>query len=242
MNILVPCAFLLATAAIPAQGGPQTDFIPARPGQVEITFLGHGTLMMRYGKIVIHVDPWKQVADYSTLPKADLILVTHHHGDHLDTGAVGMIRTGSTTVVCTGMAHAALPGSVVLANGDLRKIGEIGLESVPAYNLVHARPDGRPFHPKGEGNGYVLTIGGLRIYVAGDTEDTPEMRRLKAIDVAFLPMNLPYTMTPAMVAGAAKAFRPKILYPYHFGETNVEELVRLLEDVPDVEVRIRPMK
>ncbi|HTO94225.1 MAG TPA: MBL fold metallo-hydrolase, partial [Bacteroidota bacterium] len=112
---------------------------------------------------------------------------------------------------------------------------------VPAYNLVHKRPDGQPFHPKGEGNGYIVTIGHTRIYFAGDTENTPEMEALKNIDIAFLPMNLPYTMTPEMVAAAAKAFRPKILYPYHYSQTDPQKLLELMKDVPGVEVRVRTM-
>jgi L-ascorbate metabolism protein UlaG (beta-lactamase superfamily) len=129
-----------------------------------------------------------------------------------------------------------------MKNGDHQTALGIPVEAVPAYNIQHKRPDGEVFHPKGEGNGYILTFGGTRVYVAGDTENIPEMKALKKIDVAFLPMNLPYTMTPAMVADAAKAFRPKILYPYHYGETNVSALIELMKNNKDVEVRIRRMK
>jgi L-ascorbate metabolism protein UlaG (beta-lactamase superfamily) len=107
---------------------------------------------------------------------------------------------------------------------------------------VHKRPDGAPFHPKGRGNGYVLAFGDTRVYVAGDTENVPEMKALEAIAVAFLPMNLPYTMTPEMVADAARAFRPRILYPYHFGDTDTARLVALLKDEKGIEVRLRSMK
>ena len=117
----------------------------------------------------------------------------------------------------------------------------IVIEAVPAYNIVNERAPGQPFHPKGEGNGYILTIGGKRFYVAVDTENTPEMKALRKIDVAFLPMNLPYTMTPEMVADAAKAFKPKILYPYHTGETDTKKIVDLLKD-SGIEVRIRNLK
>jgi L-ascorbate metabolism protein UlaG (beta-lactamase superfamily) len=129
-----------------------------------------------------------------------------------------------------------------MMNGDSRTFVGITIEAVPAYNLVQKRPDGRPFHPKGEGNGYVLTFGSTRVYVAGDTENTPEMKGLKSIDVAFLPMNLPYTMTPAQVADAVKAFRPKVLYPYHYGETDPGALKELLKGEKGIEVRIRPMR
>ena len=129
-----------------------------------------------------------------------------------------------------------------MTNGDVRNMMGINIEAVPAYNVVHKRDSGEPFHPKGIGNGYVLTFGDKRVYVAGDTEDIPEMKALKGIDVACLPMNLPYTMTPEMVADAARAFRPKVLYPYHYGEADTAQLVELLKDEPDIEVRIRRMK
>jgi L-ascorbate metabolism protein UlaG (beta-lactamase superfamily) len=126
-------------------------------------------------------------------------------------------------------------------NGDVKTIEGLKIEAVPAYNLVHMRSEGVPFHPKGSGNGYVVTFGDKRIYVAGDTENIPEMKKLKDIDYVFLPMNLPYTMTPEMVADAAKAFKPKILYPYHYGKTDPSKLVALMEDTPQVEIRIRKM-
>jgi L-ascorbate metabolism protein UlaG (beta-lactamase superfamily) len=127
-------------------------------------------------------------------------------------------------------------------NGDVKTVEGLKIEAVPAYNIVHKRDTGQPFHPKGIGNGYIITFGGKRVYVAGDTENTPEMKSLKNIDIAFLPMNIPYTMTPEMVADAAKAFKPKILYPYHFGETDTSKLVSLLKETPEIEVRIRKMK
>ena len=128
-----------------------------------------------------------------------------------------------------------------MANGDQRGVLGIDIEAVPAYNIVNMRDNGEPYHAKGDGNGYVLTFGGVRVYVAGDTENTPEMKALRDIDIAFLPMNLPYTMTPAMVADAAMAFQPTVLYPYHYGETDTAELVALMEGVEGVEVRIREM-
>ena len=127
-------------------------------------------------------------------------------------------------------------------NGDVKTVLGVKIEAVPAYNIVHLRSGNTPYHPKGVGNGYVMTFGDKRVYVAGDTENTPEMKKLKDIDIAFLPMNLPYTMTPEMVADAAKAFKPKILYPYHFGRTDTNQLVELLKDSKDIEVRIRKME
>jgi L-ascorbate metabolism protein UlaG (beta-lactamase superfamily) len=129
-----------------------------------------------------------------------------------------------------------------MKNGDIKTVKGLMIEAVPAYNLVHMRSEGNPFHPKGVGNGYVISIGDKRVYVAGDTENTPEMKKLERIDIAFLPMNLPYTMTSEMVADAAKAFKPKILYPYHYGRTDTSEIVRLLKDMPEIEVRIRKRK
>jgi L-ascorbate metabolism protein UlaG (beta-lactamase superfamily) len=129
-----------------------------------------------------------------------------------------------------------------MKNGDVQTIAGLTIEAVPAYNLVHMRSSGVPFHPKGVGNGYVITFGDKRVYVAGDTENVPEMKNLERIDIAFLPMNLPYTMTPEMVADAAKAFKPKILYPYHYGKTDTSQLVKLLRDYVEIEVRIRRMQ
>ncbi len=129
-----------------------------------------------------------------------------------------------------------------MQNGDTKTVQGLKIEAVPAYNLVHMRSAGVPYHPPGIGNGYVITLGDKRVYVAGDTENTPEMKSLKDIDVAFLPMNLPYTMTPEMVADAARAFRPKILYPYHYGKTDPAGLSKLLQNETGIEVRIRSMR
>jgi L-ascorbate metabolism protein UlaG (beta-lactamase superfamily) len=131
---------------------------------------------------------------------------------------------------------------VVMRNGDAKTLKGLRIEAVPAYNVVHMRGPGQPFHPKGVGNGYVINFGDKRVYVAGDTENIPEMAKLANIDVAFLPMNLPYTMTPKMVAEAVRVIRPRIVYPYHFGNTDTSELVRLLKDLEDVEIRIRKMQ
>jgi L-ascorbate metabolism protein UlaG (beta-lactamase superfamily) len=198
--------------------------------------------MMAYAGKTIHVDPFGKLADYAKLPKADVILVTHHHGDHFDLDALDKVRTKETIVVLTETCAKKLEGGVVMRNGDVRKIGGIEVEAVPAYNIEHKRENGEPYHPKGEGNGYVLTFGATRVYIAGDTENTPEMKALKRIDCAFLPMNLPYTMTPEMVADAARAFAPKVLYPYHYGDTDVTKLAALLEGEKGIEVRVRSMK
>ncbi len=246
MVMRTACVFALFSLvfAVPAVGGDsfEKDVVPTSGGDLEITFIGHGTLMFAFGGKVIHVDPFSRVADYASLPKADVVLITHQHPDHLDLEALKPIRTEKTVVILTEKCAEQVKGGIAMKNGDVRTVEGIKVEAVPAYNLVHKRDGGEPYHPKGEGNGYVLTFGDKRVYVAGDTENTPEMKALKAIDVAFLPMNLPYTMTPEMVADAAKAFKPKVLYPYHYGETDTAKLVGLLKDTPNIEIRIRKLK
>jgi L-ascorbate metabolism protein UlaG (beta-lactamase superfamily) len=238
----IPVFMVLFALNAAAQEGLETDTIKTSAGDLKITFLGHATLMFTFGGKVIHVDPVSKEADYTKLPKADLVLITHQHGDHLDLKALDMIRTEKTLVVLTEACAQQLKGGTVMKNGDVKTIGGLKIEAVPAYNLVQMRSEGKPFHPKGEGNGYVITFGDKRVYVAGDTENTPEVKKLQKVDVAFLPMNLPSTMTPEMVADAAKGFKPKILYPYHYGDTDVSKLVELLKDTKEVEVSIRKMK
>lgn len=218
-----------------------TDAFPPAPLDLSITFVAHGTLWLTYGNTVIHVDPVNEHADYSTLPKADIVLITHEHSDHLDPQAIAAVAKPDATVIVASKCAGKLPGAIVLHNDESKSVKGIRIEAIPAYNVVHNRAPGSPYHPKGDGNGYVLTLGERRVYIAGDTENTREMKALKGIDIAFLPMNLPYTMTPEMVFDAAKAFRPKILYPYHFGETDTAKIQSLLARENGIEVRIRPM-
>ena len=220
----------------------EEDTFQTEQGDLKITFIGHGTLMLTWQNKVIHVDPVSREADYTKLPKADLVLITHEHGDHLDPKALELIRQPQTKIVLTKICAEKVAGGLVMKNGDMRTVDGLKIEAAPAYNIAHKRPDGNPFHPKGNGNGYVVTFGKLRVYIAGDTENIPEMKDLKKIDIAFLPMNLPYTMTPAMVADVARVFAPKILYPYHYGQTDPNELVKLLADDKNIEVRIRKMQ
>ncbi len=235
--------FAVAAALSPLEAASfETDTVKTSQGDLEITFIGHGTLMFAFGGKVFHVDPVSEYAHYAQMPKADIILITHEHRDHLDLKALESVRKENTKVVLTEACAANVQGGTVMKNGDVKSLEGITIEAVPAYNLVHMRGPGVPFHPKGRGNGYIITFGDKKVYVAGDTENTPEMKALKGIDVAFLPMNLPYTMTPEMVADAAKAFKPKILYPYHFGDTDTSKLVDLIKDTGGVEVRIRKMK
>ena len=219
----------------------EKDTIQTNAGDLEITFIGHGTLMLRFNGKIIHVDPWGQLTDYTKMPKADIILITHEHRDHLDPRAIENVRMGKTILILTQICAQQIEGGTVMNNGDIQEIDGINIEAVPAYNIEHQRSPGIPFHPKGDGNGYIVTFGGKRVYIAADTEGTPELKAIKNIDVAFLPMNLPYTMTPEMVADASKALKPKILYPYHFGEIDTTKLTELLKNEQEIEVRIRKM-
>ena len=220
----------------------ETDVIKTSAGDLHITFVGHGSLMFTFNTKIIHVDPFTKVADYAKLPRADVILITHEHHDHLDLNALEQIRTEKTKVMLTAACSKQVKNGMIMKNGDVQTVSGLKIEAIPAYNLVHKRDNGQPFHGKGAGNGYIVTFGDKRVYVGGDTENIPEMKSLRKIDCAFLPMNLPYTMTPEMVADAAKAFRPKILYPYHFGNTDTSKLLNLLQDQKEIEVRIRNMK
>jgi L-ascorbate metabolism protein UlaG (beta-lactamase superfamily) len=224
-----------------AQTELQSDIIKTTKGDLKISFVGHGSLFFEFNNLVVHVDPVRRYSDYSKLPKADLILITHHHGDHLDAKAVDLIIKENTILYCNEESIPNVPSGKVLKNGDKITFKGIEVETVPAYNIINKRENGEPFHPKGMGNGYVVTFDTKKVYIAGDTENILEMKNLKGIEIAFLPMNLPYTMTPAMVADAVNMFNPKILYPYHFGNTNVNELVDLLKDKKDCEIRIRKM-
>jgi gluconolactonase len=220
----------------------EQDVIKTNAGDLTITCIGHATLMLSFDGKIIHVDPVGQEADYTQMPKADLILITHEHGDHLDPAAIKTLSKQETQLVLTKACAQSVTGATVMGNGDVKTIAGLKIEAVPAYNIVHEWSRGKPYHPKGQGNGYVITFGDKRVYVAGDTENIPEMEELKGIDVAFLPMNVPYTMTPEMAADAAKSFKPKILYPYHCSQTDPNVLVDLLKGVKGIEVRIRNLR
>jgi len=234
-------AGVLSQAAGAKEGNMQSDTIKTAEGDLVMTFVGHGSLMMTFKGKTIHIDPVSVEADYAKMPKADLVLITHEHYDHLDLKAVDAVKTPATKIVCNSAASRQLPGAVVMKNGESKTVDGLSIEAVPAYNLVHMRSPGVPYHPKGVGNGYILTFGGKRVYIAGDTENIPEMKKLGRIDIAFLPMNLPYTMTPEMVADAARMIKPAILYPYHTTDTDVSRLQPLLKDEKGIEIRIRRM-
>jgi L-ascorbate metabolism protein UlaG (beta-lactamase superfamily) len=194
---------------------------------IVIHSVGHASLFFEYKDLIIHVDPYSAQADYNTLPDASLIFITHSHSDHYDPGALNKIKTDSTEMICPQAVKnlGTYTGtSRVLNNGDSSVFKGIPVKAVPAYNITSS------WHAKGIGNGYVFTFGEKRVYVAGDTENIPEMGNLGKIDIAFLPMNLPYTMTPAAAAAAAKIIKPDILYIYHFGTSDTASLRKLLID------------
>ena len=233
----------LIAMAIPSfsQKYPDSDIIHSSAGDVEMSFIGHGSLMFVVNNYVIHIDPVSSSGSYEKKPLADLILVTHEHYDHLDPDLIAKLRKDGTMMFSTEKVASQVKWAKAMKAGEKNTTDKVTAEAVPAYNIVNMRAQGQPFHPKGSGIGFILTIGDKRIYIAGDTENTPEMKALRNIDVAFLPMNLPYTMTPEMVADAANAFKPRILYPYHYGDTNTDKIVTLLKD-SGIEVRIRDLK
>jgi L-ascorbate metabolism protein UlaG (beta-lactamase superfamily) len=234
--LLCPIFFVIAFPLfISAQN---QDIIKTDAGDLGITLIGHASLMFNFSGKVIHIDPVFQQADYNKMPKADLILVTHDHGDHLDANAINILSKQNTEIVLTELCAQKVKSGIVMKNGDVKTVAGLKVEAIPAYNIVNKQNNGLPYHAKGDGNGYIITFGNKLVYVAGDTENTPEMKNLKNIEVAFLPMNLPYTMTPAMVADAVKAFKPKILYPYHIDTTFTPELLKLLEGEKGLQIRV----
>ena len=233
---------IIGTLTATAQEVVKRDVIKTSAGDLELFFIGHSSLMMTFHGKIIHFDPYGKKADYTKLPKADLIFVTHDHNDHFDLAALQNIQKKGTVVVLPPICSDRVPEGWIMENGETMTVQGIEVKAVPAYNIVHKRENGQAFHPKGLGNGYILTFGDKRIYVAGDTENIPEMKTLKGISCAFLPMSVPSTMTPEMVADAAKTLKPKILYPYHYNETDPTRITELLKNTPAVEVRIRPLR
>ena len=202
---------------------------------IAINNLGHASVMFEFENMIIHVDPSSSEAEYSQLPDADLIFITHGHGDHYDLTALGEIKKDSTIMVCNQQVkdyNTYTDTAIVMSNGDSTVVKGIPVKAIPAYN-----PE-KDFHPKGVGNGYVFTFGEKNLYIAGDTENVPEMDNLGRIDIAFLPMNLPYTMTPEQAADAATRINPDILYIYHFSNSDTAHLRSLLSDYENIEVRI----
>ena len=202
------------------------EFTTKNGKKVTITCIKHASIEINYDGTEIQIDPVgagvTPVTDYAQFPKANIILITHEHKDHFEREAIACIRTPATTVYSNTAVYNMFRNSLPLKNGDsITYRQDITIKAVPAYNYSEGRTQ---FHPKGRDNGYILSLDGLRIYIAGDTEDIPEMADLKDIDIAFLPCNQPYTMTVDQVVNAAKIIKPKILFPYHYNETPVHKI------------------
>lgn len=220
----------------------KSDIYETSGGKLNVTLIGHGSLMFGYQGKVVYVDPYSKVADYTKLPKADLILLTHEHSDHLDTIAIDAIKKADTHFIVSKVCNEILGYGDVIVNGDHSHWRSLHIDAVPAYNIVNKKPDGEAYHPKGRGNGYIIAFGNKRVYVAADTENIPEMDKLNGkIDIAFLPKNLPYTMTDEMFIDAAKKVSPKVLYPYHMSEFDQDKIGKALEGT-GIQLEIRPMK
>jgi L-ascorbate metabolism protein UlaG (beta-lactamase superfamily) len=225
----------------------QADVIKTSQGDLKITPLYHGSVMLEFGGKVIHVDPWSR-GDFTDIPQADLIVITHTHQDHLDLALVNKLKkpetiiVGPAAVIDTLNCFPACGHAEIVSDSDRKTVMGIGFEGVPMYNLVLGSAPGMPFHHKGIGSGYVLTFGETRVYFSGDTECTSEMKALKNISVAFLAMNPPRTESTLEAAGCAKEFKPKIVYPYHYRGSKPEEFADALKDTPGVEVRLRKLE
>lgn len=238
-------ALACALSAIPGfseswMDGKAADVFNTTKGELKIIFLGHSSLIFIFKGAYFYIDPVSEYGHYSDYPKADAILVTHEHFDHLDPKVIDILSNSSTRIVVSGSTRAKLGKGELLEHGAQLQIAGLGITAVPAYNVTVGRTN---YHPKGRhDNGYIISIGELRIYIAGDTEPIPEMGNFGRIDIAFLPMNQPYTMTPEQVAMAVAMIKPKILYPYHFGSTDTNALIKLLKNDKETEVRIRKLQ
>lgn len=219
----------------------EVDVFRTKGGKtVKLYAMGHASIRIEYADKEIEIDPVTKQAgraiDYTTVPKADYIFVTHEHGDHLDREALTALSDSTTIFVANKHSAEKYGRGEAMTNGDRKQMaGDMTVEAVPAYNTTEGHLQ---FHPKGRDNGYILTLDGLRIYIAGDTEDIPEMAAIENIDIAFLPCNQPYTMTVEQLVRAAGTVRPKVLFPYHYGQTDVSSVPSLLKD-KGIDVRIR---
>jgi len=219
-----------------AHGATQEQVFSTSAGLVTITPLNHASTRIEASGKTIYLDP-AQPVKFSNLPKADLILITDIHGDHMDTDAIREVSGGKTDILAPPAVVQTVTSAKPIANGETKSWEGWMIEAVPAYNLKRGPAPGKLFHDKGRGNGYVLTYGGKRFYFSGDTEGVPEMRALKNIDVAFVCMNLPYTMPPDEAAEAVKAFHPKVVIPYHYRGSDLAVFQKGLEGT-GIEVRL----
>ena len=218
----------------------EVDEFTTKSGKtVKFHALMHACIRIEYDGREFEIDPVRKLGDrtvdYASMLKADYIFVTHEHGDHFDQEAIKTLTSDKTRLITNRRCADMLGYGEVMANGDKTVIDGITVEAVPAYNITEGRTQ---FHPKGRDNGFILTIDGLRVYIAGDTEDIPEMSAITDIDVAFLPCNQPYTMTTSQLVNAAKTIKPKVVFPYHYGQTDVTTLPAQLKD-EGIDARIR---
>jgi L-ascorbate metabolism protein UlaG (beta-lactamase superfamily) len=227
---------IAALAAVPVFGARSVEEFKTSAGPLKITIVQHATFTMEAGGQTVYVDP--AMGSLEGLPPADLILITDIHGDHLAPAMIAKVKKASTMIIAPEAVAKTVTDATVMHNGDTKTVGQWKIEAVPMYNLKRGPSAGQLYHDKGRGNGYIVTYGGLRIYIAGDTEGTPEMRALKNIDVAFIPMNLPYTMPPEEAAEAVKSFHPKVVYPYHYMGSDLKVFESALKG-SGIDVRIR---
>jgi L-ascorbate metabolism protein UlaG (beta-lactamase superfamily) len=216
------------------------ELVPAQGGEIKIFPVNHATLVLGWNNQSLYVDPVGSAQAFQGLPAPGLILITHLHGDHLSADTLKALSKPNTKLIAPPTVVEQLPANLkdqatVLTNGQMMEVSGIRIEAVPAYNLTSQRLN---FHPKGRDNGYVLTLGGKRVYLSGDTEDTPEMLSLKNIDLAFLCMNLPYTMTVDQAARAVRSFKPGTVYPYHCRGSDLEQFKKLVGTDAGVKVRV----
>ena len=224
---------LLAAAAVscaPKSPYPVAQFTTPAGAQVEASMISHGSIALKYKGFQIQIDPVSKMGqteiDYSFFPKADLILITHDHGDHLDPAAIELLSKDGTRILLNPASREKLGRGEAVSNGDTLRVGPVGVIAVPAYNITEGREQ---FHPKGKNNGYILDFDGLRVYVSGDTEDIDEMASFGPVDVAFLSANQPYTMTTTQCVEAAMVLQPKTLIPYHLSDTDMQEIKNVLD-------------
>lgn len=236
-SIVLGC--VLAASAFAARN---VEEFKTTKGPLKITTVMHAGLVIEVGGRgqdyhgVMIVDPAQ--GSWDGIPQADVILITDIHGDHLNPSMIAKVKKPEGVVIAPAAVAKTVADAQVLSNGETKTLGAWTIEAVPMYNLKRGPSEGKFYHDKGRGNGYIVTYGGLRIYIAGDTEGIPEMRALKNIDVAFVPMNLPYTMTPEEAADAVKAFHPKVVYPYHYMGSDPKAFAAALAGT-GIDVRLR---
>ena len=198
------------------------DTVPATGGNIELTPMAHAHVQIEFGGKVIHIDPSNQ-ANLASAKPADIVLITDIHGDHMDPASIDRLRKAGTQYVAPSALADKFPGpTTIIANGETKMVDGVSIQAVGAYNLTRGPAPGQLYHTKGRGNAYLLTLGGKRFLFTGDTECTPEIKALTGIDVAFVTMNLPFTMPPQEAAACVKAFKPKVVYPYHYRQQGLE--------------------